>query len=113
MGVFVELSNKLTLGEKVLQTADLVLALPNPGGLRHQHAGAWLLECPCQAGLSRNHRMGQDRRDHRGASGPSSLLSRVVLDDMALGCVQTVLQCLQRGRLCTLSGQSVPVSFTR
>lgn len=52
MGAFVELSNKLTLGEKVLEMADLLLALPNPGGLEHQDAGAWLVECPCQPGLS-------------------------------------------------------------
>lgn len=39
--VFVELPNKLTLGEKVLQMADLVLALLNPAGLGHQRAGAW------------------------------------------------------------------------
>lgn len=51
MGAFVELSNKLTLGEKVLEMADLLLALPNPGRLEHQGAGAWLVECPCQPGL--------------------------------------------------------------
>lgn len=59
MGVFIELPNKLTLGEKVLQMADLVLALLNPAGLGHQRAGAWLLGYPCQPGLSQNHRMGQ------------------------------------------------------
>lgn len=54
MGVFVELPSKLTLGKKVLQMADLVLALPNSRGLGHQCASAWLLGYPCQPGLSQN-----------------------------------------------------------
>lgn len=66
LDAFVELSNKLILGEKVLQLADLVLALPVPGGLGHQRAGAWLLGYSCQPGLSQDHRMGQAPRDHRG-----------------------------------------------
>lgn len=51
--------------------------------------------CTRRGGAIQNHGMVQPGKAHSGSSGPSSLLIRVSLKQMAQDCVQTVLEYLQ------------------
>lgn len=54
-------------------------------------------------------RAGQVRRNHSGSSGPTSLLRNGHPRAEPQDCVWVVLEYLQRGRLHSFAGQSVPV----
>lgn len=77
--------------------------------LHHLQPSSALHRCPLPHPTPWNPRLGQVRRDHRAHLLQPPCSSRAIPEHRAQGCVQTLLEYLQWGRLHSLSAQSVPV----